>query len=107
MIKQFFKKEITEIPPTYSPYNHLQISDKYLGKGLTIGNEIVSIVCFYDFKKQKWCTSGAGIKEVLEYYVEDERFSIWLENQFNIDLKTLSVMYNAFDEIDKELLCKK
>lgn len=68
MTLQFEIKLPTEIPPKTD--SHLQISDRYFAKVLSISGSINKTTIIYDFKNKKWLSIHPGLKEVIEYYTE-------------------------------------
>lgn len=102
--KIFIVKKGDEIPPKSVLNFNLknQISDWYFAQCIfQSGNIKPSIVC-YDYKNQKWLSTCAGFKGVEEYYVVDENFNNWINNQvLKVDLENMLVMFNSMDEEDK------
>src|SRR5690606_1484376 len=101
--KIFIIKKGVEIPSfsTDKAYIHYNVSDKYLAKTIAVNGDIVFNTVMYDFKNKKWISSNSGLKEVVEYYIENDGFNKWLKEVNDINLDLLFEIYNAMDKEDK------
>lgn len=52
---------------------HNGISDGFFAKIKTISGNISNSVVRYDFRNDKWISSLAGLKEVIEYYTDGSK----------------------------------
>lgn len=104
MTKIFIAKKGNVLPKFSKDgtYYHYNVSDRYLAKIITLGGDVVFNTVMYDFKHNKWKSSSSGLKEVIEYYVEDENFEKWIKNINKIDLTTLFEIYSSMDKHDNE-----
>lgn len=105
-IKIFITKPASEIPPkSKDPFNsRANISDWHFGKTRNIDGYEQKVIVVYDFSANKWLTVQSRIGEVVEYYVENERykdkkFQEWIFRKMPIE--TLYEIYSAMDEEDK------
>jgi hypothetical protein len=64
-----------KIPPRSAQKFELNndISDGFLAKIKTISGNISNSVVRYDFRNEKWISSMAGLKEVIEYYTDGSK----------------------------------
>lgn len=56
---------IPNVSKWYASYN---ISDRYYGIAYNLHRDIVKVLCYFDFKSNKWCFDRSGIIELIEYY---------------------------------------
>ena len=67
-LKEFEVYTPDVIPPIM--YERLEVSDRFLGMGLSISGNKVYLTTIYDHKNKKWIFGQSGIKSLIEYYVE-------------------------------------
>lgn len=98
----FLVKSPSEIPSrsTNDILVKHQSSDFFFAKAISFGGNEINAICCYDFKNEKWLFTTNGVKEIIEYYICDEKLNKWLHSDAQ-DVDVLLSMFNAMDECDR------